>query len=127
MKVHNQTILPRLFVSLLLLCTLNGCGGGSGVTLGPPPAPKPEFLYVTAFTQVLKFKVGLETGALGTPVAIQGPPNASFGITTDPSRKFLYGSDFQNDTVEAFSIDATSGSPKAIPCSHRTFCFSRVL
>jgi 6-phosphogluconolactonase len=115
---------------LLVLSFLAGCGGGHSVfcaapatgstcTCGPCPVnPGPEFVYATNNStegQILTFTVDHKTGALGTPTATAGPAMAQ-GITS-AQHQFLYVSDTQNNGVDAFSINQTTGALTTIPGS----------
>jgi 6-phosphogluconolactonase (cycloisomerase 2 family) len=84
----------------------------AGPSCGNACPPTPEFLYATSPDHVLAFTIDQTTGALSTPSVVAGP-NQSTGLTgTNPG--YLYVSDFQNDTVEGFSINSNTGGLTAI-------------
>jgi YVTN family beta-propeller protein len=62
---------------------------------------------VTALDDVTTFRVNA-AGMLTEPHNQSGP-NQSIGVVADPSGKFLYVSDFENATIEAFTINRSSG------------------
>jgi len=61
----------------------------------------------------MSFKVDGTTGALGAASIVTGP-NQSSGVFATPTTGYLYVSDFQNDTVEAFTINLSTGALTAI-------------
>src|SRR5262249_25728588 len=96
------------------LLSLAACGGAShiGETLGGCGnncPPNPEFLYATSPDHVLAFTIDQSTGALSTSVVVAGP-NQSTGLTGTPTLGHLYVSDFLNDAVDGFSINASTGA-----------------
>jgi 6-phosphogluconolactonase len=93
---------------------LPGCGGGGSPVVLPPGCgnncpPSPEFLYATSPDHIVAFTIDQSTGALNTPLVIAGP-NQSTGLTGTITLGHLYVSDFLNDTVDGFSINASTGA-----------------
>ena len=87
------------------------CGTGSprpqcqGATCSPTTS---TYLYVTALDDISGFTIGA-SGAPASP-RHQAGPNQSIGIVADPSGKYLYVSDFENSTIQAYSINQTTGA-----------------
>ena len=99
-------------VPLALLLILSGCGGGnnssSGCGVNCPPV-NAEVLYVGSAGQIQIFSINTATGALGSATTLSGLTTAGSGTAT-PSAKFLYVADFQNNQIDGYSINATSGA-----------------
>lgn len=105
-----------IVVALALLLSLPGCGGSSsstsssggqqGCTTNCPPN---QFLFATGRDQIMSFKIDGTSGALGAASIITGP-NQSLGIFSTPTTEQLYVSDFLNDSVEAFTINPSTGA-----------------
>lgn len=119
-KVNRACI--SLFFSLGVSVALAGCGGGNsgaGSATLPPTPQSQEYLFTAAAGQVFSFKLDSTTGALGTPISVNGP-TFSEGMVTDPAAKFLYAADMQNDQIYVFAISSTgtlsqiSGSPYTV-------------
>jgi 6-phosphogluconolactonase len=116
---------PRIAVFLLLAVFLVGCGGSStppcqGATCpctgSNCPAPTSDFLFQPNSNQVSGFQVDAVSGTvLATLPNVAGP--ASGGGVTLTSTNFLYVSDFQNNVVYGYSVDATSGALTPISSS----------
>jgi 6-phosphogluconolactonase len=118
-----------LVVLLAFSLFLAGCGSGHTVFCAAPasgscacgPCPitaGPEFLYATNNStagQILTFTVDHTTGSLGTPTTTVGPAMPP-GIAA-AQHQFLYVSDTQNNGVDAFSINQTTGALATIPSS----------
>ena len=100
--------------------------GPTGVTLLPPSNGQPGYIFVANtgdLTQavgatVSAFSYDSTTGALtnvGGPYAVG---SAGYGlpmaITIEPTGRFLYVTDYNDNTVSEFSIDATSGQLQAV-------------
>ena len=107
-----------IVVALAFLLSLPGCGGGgspastssSGGQQGcTSNCPSNHFLFATGQDQIMSFKIDGTTGALGAASIITGP-NQSLGIFATPTTGYLYVSDFQNDTLEAFTINPSTGA-----------------
>ena len=91
-------------------CNLSGCCA-SGADL----CPVPQFLYATGISgQVTGFPVAAG-GALGTPTSINDPA-MTLGMTA-LNNQFLYVSDFQNSSLDGWSINLSSGALTPIPGS----------
>jgi len=114
--------LEKLFLSAVITLTCFfwiSCGGGSP----PPPCqgtacvPSPStFLYLTALDDISGFKL-TTSGSPGTAFQNLSGPNSSLGIAADPSAKFLYISDFENSTIQAYSINQSNGVLTLVPGS----------
>lgn len=130
-KEHCRSIATAL-VLILLALTLIGCGGSSSQNSPPPPPPPPsEFLYATAQSAILGFTLDPATGALSNPTSTPSPSyinngivTPSYGIVALPKQGLLYVSDPQNNEVDAFTVNNStgaltvlSGSPFALPSS----------
>jgi 6-phosphogluconolactonase len=92
---------------------LIACGGSGGtVVCETPPCtgvPPAEFLYATSSNgQVLSLPVDPSTGVVGAATSVAGPA-MSLSIAAVGSQ-FVYASDFQNDLIYGYSINATSGA-----------------
>jgi len=114
---------PRIwrFVSIPVLVTMLGCGGGSSQF--PPPVPQasqPEFLYSIAtivnppsFTsELLSFTLDPSTGTLSAPSSLT-LTETSYALAVRPDAKFLYVSsgDSAAPGISTFSIDSKTGVP----------------
>ena len=113
-------------VLIVLSLALSGCAGNSSCAVGTncqcgvpcQVNPGPEFLYATSGSnagEILSFTIDHKTGALGTATAIPGPGMSS-GIAA-VENQFLYVSDTQNNAIDAFSINQTSGALSTVPGS----------
>lgn len=105
-----------IVVALALVLSLQGCGSGSssssssgGQQSCTSNCPPNHFLLATGRDQIMSFKIDGKTGALGAASIITGP-NQSLGVFATPTTGYLYVSDFQNDTVEAFTINPSTGA-----------------
>src|SRR5215470_10018545 len=67
----------------------------------------PTFLVATGLNTIASYK--LSASGVPTQVGSQSGPNSSEGIVVDRSGAFVYVSDFQNGSVDAFAINPTSG------------------
>src|SRR5260370_1297283 len=114
--VKNNSVMKSSIIvaTLAFLLTMSGCfgshsGGGSlSCTNCPPPAHKPSFLFATAVNDISSFS--FSSSGVPTSLGNQSGPNQTEGIVVDPSNKFLYVSDFLNGSVDAFTINASSGA-----------------
>src|SRR6266849_8204343 len=98
------------------LAFLSGCGSSTPKScLGTCTLQPTEFLYAPGGNGISSFT--LSTAGVPTPLGNQAAPNESEGIVVDPSAKFLYVSDFANGSVDAFTINATSGGLTVVPGS----------
>jgi 6-phosphogluconolactonase len=117
MKTRHVKPVVDAVATLVISLGLAGCSGSYSHT--PPPGcgnncpPSPEFLYATSPDHILAFTIDQSTGALGSPSAIAGP-NQSTGMVSTVTLGHLYVSDFLNDTVDGFSVNATSGALTAM-------------
>lgn len=117
MKTRHVKPVVDAVATLAISLGLAGCSGNYSQT--PPPGcgnncpPSPEFLYATSPDHILAFTIDQSTGALGAPSAIPGP-NQSTGMVSTVTLGHLYVSDFLNDTVDGFSVNATSGALTAM-------------
>lgn len=110
-----------ILVALAALSSLPGCGKGGISVLGTnlcannncSNAPAPEFLYATSPGHILAFTIDEESGTLSAPLVVTGP-NQSSGMSASVTEGYLYVSDFLNDAVDGFSINASSGAITAI-------------
>jgi 6-phosphogluconolactonase len=110
-----------LATAVVLAASLACCGGSSSQvgSSGDPPTGNSqlEVLYAAYYTPngggaggfVLPLAINLGTGALTSRTSVLGPGDA-FTIVSDPTRKFLYSSDFNTDLVFAYAIDSSSGN-----------------
>jgi len=86
-----------------------GCGA-AGVAC---PLPPPHLYANGSSGQITMFPVDRGTGALGTPMSVAGPTN-SLGIVT-PSDQFLYVSNFAPASIDAWSINPSTGTLTPAP------------
>jgi len=105
-------------LALVISLSLAGCGVGkvsiSKSCLGPCTVLTPaEFLYATSTDHISAFTINQSTGALSAPLTMTGP-NQSLGMVATVSLGHLYVSDFLNNAVDGFSINANSGGLTAI-------------
>src|SRR5581483_3867145 len=109
MSGHSRRLVMSLVCAGMCL-SWAGCGGGR------PPHPcqgatcvasATTFLYLTALDDISGFTLATSGG----PTSFQSlsGPNQSIGMVADSSAKFLFVSDFENATVEAFTINQSSG------------------
>ncbi|HMC62352.1 MAG TPA: beta-propeller fold lactonase family protein [Candidatus Solibacter sp.] len=118
-------MLPR--THLLTLCAfallaLAGCGTSSKVCnlaaccgAGADACPVQRYLFAAGLTgQVSAFPV-VGGGALGSPVSVAGPAH-TLGMAA-LNNQFLYVSDFQNQSVDEWSINPSSGVLTPVPGS----------
>jgi 6-phosphogluconolactonase len=130
-KEDSRSIAAASILTLLAL-TLVGCGGSSSQnSTPPPPPPASEFLYATAQNAILGFTVDPAMGTLSNPTSTPGPSytyngtvTPSYGIVGLPKQGVLYVSDPQNNQVDAFAVNNStgaltplSGSPFVLPPS----------
>ena len=115
--VKNNSVMKSSIIvaALAFLLTMSGCFGGLshiGISLNctnrPSPVSKPSFLYATAVNDISSFSLG--SSGVPTSLGNQSGPNQTEGIVVDPSNRFLYVSDFLNGSIDAFTINASSGA-----------------
>jgi 6-phosphogluconolactonase len=120
-KFMPQGKLLSVVLTLASLLGLAGCNPLKGFNLGSCSTnclnvpPTPEFLYATSINHILTFTIDQSSGALSAPQVAAGP-NQSIGMVASMNGQ-LYVSDFLNDAVDGYSINATSGALTAIPSS----------
>ena len=114
--VHVITVIAS--VLSLAGCTSNTHAGETlgGLGCGNHCPSSPEFLYATSPDHVLAFTIDQSTGALSSSLTTAGP-NQSSGMTSTVTLGHLYVSDFQNDTVDGFSVNSSNGALAPIPFS----------
>ena len=115
----------HLAVSLVAACLLALCGCGTNGTkacnedgcCGPGvaacPAP-PAHLYATGLSGLVTV-FPVFNGALGTPTSITAPATTLGMVALN--NQFLYISDFQNSSLDAWSINFDTGALTTIPGS----------
>lgn len=115
-------------VLCLLIVSLAGCGGQSGLTTnsGPTPTPTPvfaspaKFLYAAneVSASISGYSVDSSTGAL---TALAGFPVSSgvnpVFLTHDPLNKFLVVVDIAANNVRVYGIDSSTGALTEVPPS----------
>jgi 6-phosphogluconolactonase len=121
MRMKSRLRQPlSMLLALAFLLDLAGCGKG-GVSVfgngfcsnGCSTAPPPEFLYASSTGHILGFTIDQSSGLLTAPLVLTGP-NQSNGMSASVTEGYLYVSDFLNDSVDGYSIAATSGALTAI-------------
>jgi hypothetical protein len=112
--VHVITVIAS--VLSLAGCTSNTHAGETlgGLGCGNHCPSSPEFLYATSPDHVLAFTIDQSTGAPSSSLTTAGP-NQSSGMTSTVTLGHLYVSDFQNDTVDGFSVNSSNGALAPIP------------
>jgi 6-phosphogluconolactonase (cycloisomerase 2 family) len=100
--------------------------GPTGVTLLPPRNGQPGYIFVAntghatqaVGATVLVFSYDGTSGALATVGSPYAVGSAGFSlpmaVTIDPTARFLYVTDYQDNTVSEFSINATNGQLQAV-------------
>jgi 6-phosphogluconolactonase len=105
-KRSSRALLPLVTVFLMLVA----CGGGSsGVPPGGGPSAGKDALYLSLGGQILTFDFDSSTGVLGSPTSIPGP-RSGFDMKADISGRFLYTTDFDTNSVYAYSINTSTGA-----------------
>jgi 6-phosphogluconolactonase (cycloisomerase 2 family) len=99
-------------VAALALLGLAGCGSFFSQTHGCTTCTVPTFLFASQSNAVTGFT--LSSSGVPSLVGSQTGPNTTEGMVVDKSASFLFVSDFQNGTVDAFTINSTSGSLSAV-------------
>src|ERR1039458_3857547 len=121
MKFTSQGKLLIILLTLPSVFGLAGCNPLKGLSFGScltgcqAPPPTPQFLFATSTNHILAFTINQSSGALSTPLVAPGP-NQSTGMVASTTGQ-LYVSDFLNDAVDGFSINASSGALTAIASS----------
>jgi 6-phosphogluconolactonase len=96
-------------VALMATClTVVACGGSSYSGM-PPGGGGKNAIYLSTGEQVLMFDFDLSTGILGSPKSVAGP-RYGFDMNTDPTSRFLYVTDFDINSVFAYSINSSTGA-----------------
>lgn len=106
---------PLLAVAVVVTLGAAGCGSFFQQNHSCTTCTVPSFLFASQANTVSGYTLG-SSGA-PTLAGSQAGPNSSEGIVVDKSASFLFVSDFQNGTVEAFTINSTSGALSAVPGS----------
>ena len=91
---------------------LTGCGSFFSQTHNCTTCTVPTFLFASQSRTISGFT--LSSSGAPSLVGSQTGPNSTEGIVVDKSASFLFVSDFQNGTVDAFTINSTSGSLSAV-------------
>ena len=128
MPTHTLRILAAPVAILAFLLALFGCGSGNikacnavggnccGLNGTLCPLKTNEFLYATGLTgQVSSFIVDNGTGALSAPTSFSGP-TMTLGMA-GMAPNYLYVSDFQTPSVDAWQINPVSGLLTVVPGS----------
>ncbi len=117
MTRENAWFGTRACLLALLSLLLFGCGGSSDNNSNPQsannPQPTSEFLYSTGLSGIMAFPVNPSTRALGSGTqAASGFTSIGFlaNMVSDPAGKFLFVCSLGNSSIEAFSINATTGA-----------------
>ena len=98
--------------ALAALLGLTGCGSFFSQTHGCTTCTIPTFLFASQSNAISGFT--LSSSGVPSLVGSQTGPNSTEGMVVDKSASFLFVSDFQNGTVDAFTINSTSGSLSAV-------------
>jgi len=92
---------------------VGGCGNGynNGVGPGPTPQPGSEFVFVPdANNNILNVLVIGPDGSFNNgPVPLIGTGVAPVWAAVDPNNQFVYVTNFNGNTVSAFTLNTTSG------------------
>lgn len=106
--------IPQLFAAatLAVLLQVTGCGSFFQQMHTCTTCTVPTFLFASELNSVSGFTLAA-SGAPSLVGSVAGP-NSTEGIVVDKSASFLFVSDFQNGTVDAFTINSTSGSLSAV-------------
>lgn len=94
--------------TLAVLLQLTGCGSLFQQHHSCTTCTVPTFLFASQANTISGFT--LSTSGAPSPVGSQAGPNSTEGVVVDKSASFLFISDFQSGTVDAFTINPTSGS-----------------
>jgi 6-phosphogluconolactonase (cycloisomerase 2 family) len=79
------------------------------------PVANAAVLYLEEPGQIQAFQINHSTGTLGTPATVA--TTGTGGMIATPDTKFMYVTDPQNDQVDAFAIDPTTGALTPLPGS----------
>lgn len=108
---NSCRLVAWLLVSLLGLLAA-ACGGGHSSGGQPQPSAKSALYLSTGLSpnSILTYVFDSATGTVGSPIPpIAGPP-AGIDIKIYPGGKFLYVSDFNSDSIFAYSINQSTGA-----------------
>src|SRR6266481_5296641 len=109
--------LGRRFLLFALIAILAGCGSGSKTT-PPPPTNSAEFAFAvniaTGASDIFGSKVDPTTGVLTAVGSGFGGVTDPTSLAVEPSNKFAYVSNFSDNTISAFAINASSGALTAV-------------
>jgi 6-phosphogluconolactonase (cycloisomerase 2 family) len=94
------------------LLGLTACGSFFSQFHGCTTCTVPTFLFASQSNAVSGFT--LSPSGVPSLAGSQTGPNSTEGMVVDKSASFLFVSDFQNGTVDAFTINSTSGSLSAV-------------
>jgi 6-phosphogluconolactonase len=94
---------------LMLVLAIGGCGAGPNTTGSGGGPSSAEILYVSDNGAILSYIINVGTGALQALGDIPFPDSV-VDLRADPKGRFLYASDFNQNSVYAYSIDANTGS-----------------
>ena len=109
----SERVRPWSSVAVLsALLAFAGCGNFFQQTHGCGTCAASTFLFATQLNNISGFT--LSASGVPGPVGSLAGPNTSQGIVADKLASFLFVSDFQNGTVDAFTINPTSGTLSAV-------------
>ena len=100
-------------LAVLVALGLAGCGNGNnGVTPGPTPVAGSEFVFVPdAVDNLLNVLVIGPDGSFNNgPVPVLATGSAPVWAAVAPNNQFVYVTNFNSNSVSAFSLNTTTGA-----------------
>ena len=110
--MSNRTIAVSFATVLAAVLSVTGCGSFFQKVHNCGTCTVQTFLFAAELNSIAGFN--LSSSGVPSPTGSQAGPNSSLGIVANSGGTFLFVSDFQNGTVDAFTVDPTSGSLSAV-------------
>lgn len=107
------------FACLVIIASIIGCGTAviDGFLI-PVGSLQPKFVYIVCDGDITAFAIDPNTGkgtpVPGSPFAVAGGNGGQDEAVPDPSGRFLFVPESDNDAVGVFAIDQTTGALKEI-------------
>jgi 6-phosphogluconolactonase len=103
--------LSKCVLAILFWSVLSGCSGSGRLNSTTQSAS--EFLYAASQNGITAFPFNSSTGALGSGFQATSAFTASdplANMVSDPAGKFLFACGLGNSSIEAFSVNASTGA-----------------